>query len=595
MDTKRCNRSPSQGGISRKELDIYAEKVGLSPKNYKNKKLLCNAIIKIDKSPKRKKVIAKPAKVNTKTQTKKGGNVRKFPYTSNELINGKSLNKNSKNIKSYIKLVYPEYVKFLNMYSRETGHYYINPFNFRIENDLVLKKSALNYIVDQEYRLFYDEEDYVFIGLIKLILSDIINSNFCDNKDVDPKDEDLIIYKKDSKKFCFKKEETKKLLKYQINPYTSHPLSKEFVKKLSPNTKYLGDYLAKNCKKSNDKDLVLSKKSSKWLEDFTKGKYMTNNWLYYIDPEIVEEFSHYKSCGPVKLYRGINFGVYNINELETYLPIIEGKEITYKPDRYVSFSKNESIAYLFASKEWVGIILEITANPEDILLDMTTIISGDSSFEFEKEVILKPGTYKVKFHYAQMNMPGNFNKETVEYINNPVNYSNIKKFSAILKPNYEKWKNGCNFLEVEDFRQIFGTVKLRQYRSYYEIGKNFDNIVVGDSFPKRFEFSNGDFIETKAKEMKNILFKDSDDFFDFFKLNLGNILTTKICPKIDTEDIYTKYSIFSSNIDDAEDETEEEIDEEMVEEYEGEEYEGEEYGEEYDEDTLDIKYKHGKK
>nr|QBK90626.1 MAG: DNA polymerase family X [Pithovirus LCPAC104] len=49
MDIRKCIKSSSQGGLSRKEINEYAEKIGINFNNFRKKDDLCDEIIRIEK------------------------------------------------------------------------------------------------------------------------------------------------------------------------------------------------------------------------------------------------------------------------------------------------------------------------------------------------------------------------------------------------------------------------------------------------------------------------------------------------------------------------------------------------------------------
>lgn len=97
--------------------------------------------------------------------------------------------------------------------------------------------------------------------------------------------------------------------------------------------------------------------------------------------EVKQELSRYRPNKPVKLYLGDEKVVFNVDRT------IEFKTIsswTYDINMEANFSAR---------------IFEATFNPEDMIFD-TTMLSSDFIFEIggfpeEREVIIKPGKYKV--------------------------------------------------------------------------------------------------------------------------------------------------------------------------------------------------------
>lgn len=95
---------------------------------------------------------------------------------------------------------------------------------------------------------------------------------------------------------------------------------------------------------------------------------------------------------PIKIYRGISWDTphkLDDRNIET------GMVIDLQSDFITSWSKTEIVAESFATQRKYGIVLSMTVNPNDVLLDVTQL--PELVYKTNQyEIILKTGSYKCK-------------------------------------------------------------------------------------------------------------------------------------------------------------------------------------------------------
>jgi hypothetical protein len=181
----------------------------------------------------------------------------------------------------------------------------------------------------------------------------------------------------------------------------------------------------------------------------------------------------------ITLYRGLNFKTYEVEKLfGDKLPNI----FTHSKNEPSSWSKSIEIAERFAKYTYLntesniltsfavnmrdgqidndlGIILKYTFVPSDILVDLERIPNKfPNDFEYEKEIIIKPGDYEVEivkvFTKKATYSVKQFNNRKLES-----NYKNVIKYykslsSELLPPVkklYDEFENKRKFYDIKGF------------------------------------------------------------------------------------------------------------------------------------------------
>ena len=144
----------------------------------------------------------------------------------------------------------------------------------------------------------------------------------------------------------------------------------------------------------------LSDRAREWLYDWIERlpalEYEEGKLLPSINKNIANELSNYKRCNPIAVYRGLSFEEKDSRNLQGYLPLWTGKEFLLEINRLTSWTTDYKISNEFARTGIAGFIMEMIANARDILADFNVMTKP---FDSEKEVIILPGTYKVKVVY----------------------------------------------------------------------------------------------------------------------------------------------------------------------------------------------------
>ena len=262
------------------------------------------------------------------------------------------------------------------------------------------------------HKMYIIPDDYDFIvpkthkDEYPIILSAIkawTETNTCINKKV-YMDEAAMIYVADDHKYCFKEEDLPNLKRFQINPYSGRPLSREFVEKIAPGREYIGPTITSRCTQcpSDEEctvDRYLSPDSSEWIRKWRRGIEMGGMSAIKISEDTISELAEYKRCNPIRVHRGIGINDNNIKDIEPFLPLTEGKQITFTEVRPRSWTTDRNVAEGFARPNSIskallrGFVVEMIIEPKDILVD-TNLLQITDQFNSQDEVVVLPGTYQ---------------------------------------------------------------------------------------------------------------------------------------------------------------------------------------------------------
>lgn len=326
--------------------------------------------------------------------------------------------------------------RYTNFLRTKTQNPYLlfNPVTYEIKSRLELDANAIGRVVP--YFLWYHNGDAGKIGPILQKIQDYMSLNRCTNKDVDQNDPGLVRH--DS--YCFTRDQLPQMFQYQTNPYTGRPLPEKFLK---DTFFYRGDYLTPSCTPCDAEpcktDLDLTTQTFEWLKAFMRGEFMQSPTPYQIPGSVREELSHFKRCGPIKVYRGFHFGRFNVQDLGLFLPLTLGKQIEFPSTKLSSWTTDKTVSNKFERASKYGFTVEVTVFPQDILMDTNLLKLSDRSridVEEQAEVILLPGTYKAKVVSLS---------STMTVLNNPQIYDSIVLIAAFLVDNHSLIETGCNY------------------------------------------------------------------------------------------------------------------------------------------------------
>ncbi len=130
--------------------------------------------------------------------------------------------------------------------------------------------------------------------------------------------QNYIGYEEDTFVYCLDKDQIKTLIDIPINPYTGNLVNIDFYKGIGGQiSKYneIKDILDTNYLK---KDIILSKKSTDWINIYT-GTYMNTYNYYQIPPEIRLELTNLRLNKYDNLYRGISFTLKNLDYFKSFI------------------------------------------------------------------------------------------------------------------------------------------------------------------------------------------------------------------------------------------------------------------------------------
>lgn len=273
--------------------------------------------------------------------------------------------------------------------------------NLRTRNELIeeIKKSIPKYNTD-----------------IVTINSNLNNQDKCVNKINDA----YLTYTELYDTYCFTKQDLANIIKFPINIYTGNIVDKNFYESLFPKDKlnqYVNDYynmqlLNMKTIKAKKFKLMLSKLTTDWIIIYTSGTYMINHDYFIIPHSVRTQLLYFRNLQYNHLYRGISFGLHNINYLKNFRDGLKDnlstREIINNTNKFLSTTTDISVAKDFSNNNFIGIVGEIVnVKPESIIVDLSYIANEqnydaeDTTFNcsvcgYEKEVILSAGEYTFK-------------------------------------------------------------------------------------------------------------------------------------------------------------------------------------------------------
>lgn len=348
-------------------------------------------------------------------------------------------------------------------------------------------------------------------------LANIIVKHYVKCENIIDKTKDFTIYDEDGLIYCIPND---KIID-NMNPYTG---------------RFLTDDKSNECTQPNKK-VSLKSSTVSWLKKYIKGDMMFLTIAYEIPKEIRMDLISARPCKPIKIWRGIHFGIDkysdSINrkgdskEINRNLSNLNvGDRYTYISNRISSWSTNVSQAIKFSQANYFGFVMEMTVDISDILFDTHTFPKNINdklynTVEYQDEVVILPKKYTVKIYYLN-DMLTNANKGGSKYID---------AFKRILKITFDPINNWRKYSCIEfNYRQTIELNNLSCYKSkrYFTtsadlLSVTFNNHNPEYNYPKWKINSN---IVIPSQETKTYTFKTYDETIKFFKDNYTQIIET---------------------------------------------------------------------
>lgn len=239
----------------------------------------------------------------------------------------------------------------------------------------------------------------------KYFPNDIYNGYDIENKCTTSSNDDQISYKnaieyKDSNfnMYIFNEKDIKYIKKYQINPYTSEKIEKNFFKKRFPNIKYIEKKEVPPYSNPYGEKINII---YNWIYVFKK--YYKNYIYHRYNPKIIRDLNKYRKCEKYKIYRGINFDKSNIDKINNFFNLKDGDDYIYESNIFSSWTLDKNIAENFSKYSIFGFVMSTVVNYTDILIDTVYFEEKIKStvFSHEKEIILLPGKYETKLSHVK--------------------------------------------------------------------------------------------------------------------------------------------------------------------------------------------------
>ena len=155
-----------------------------------------------------------------------------------------------------------------------------------------------------------------------------------------------------------------------------------------------------------------------------------------IPKKYINDFAEYKTNNKLVLYRGMSWDVMNLYMLDNVksYPFKLNEDIKIKFNRANSWTTNKLVANDFTSDKPYSIIMEYIAESNDVVIDTRTIDDEDLQHLYylsnQKEVILKPSTYKCKIIKISENgreVESGFSVDYKEIVNIHSEFNNFYK------------------------------------------------------------------------------------------------------------------------------------------------------------------------
>jgi hypothetical protein len=200
--------------------------------------------------------------------------------------------------------------------------------------------------------------------------------------------------------YCFDEPGTEVLRMSRINPYSGRPLPEQVVKDLHITTPLPPiEKDCTQCPNAPDPCQVKKKLSSaaeQWLLEWLKAGRFPGQRLGKIPIALCMEFTKYRRCQTVHLFRGLGF-----NSNQEARKVLAALGTGHSSLSLSSWSYSRRIAENYAqpeAKKQAGLLLEVEVAPSEIFLDATLLplqFYTQNTIPQQQEVILLPGTYPV--------------------------------------------------------------------------------------------------------------------------------------------------------------------------------------------------------